>query len=337
MLITLVCEDVGRCVNKLNEIAIGETAPIEYIIASVLLLQISENAKVQTVFRICCLKYGSIISIIYFDSRKSINTYKRENIQMNIAIITGASAGLGKVFFEKATERYQELDEIWIIARREDRLKELAAKYPDRNIRVLPLDLSLPQSFEMLDNVLSEQKPNIKVLINNAGFDRPGLFRNMKYKDIYSLINVNVMGMTMISRCCHPYMSNGSYEIIVGSVGAFVPLPWRAVYGATKTYGRFLARAIRQEEKKNGINVMFMAPGAMDTEMFHENMLESTAQHTKYLDLDKATVRAMKKAEKGAGAYSPTFGNKVIRAAGKIIPSAIIARFSSVEKVVPKE
>ncbi|MDO4554123.1 MAG: SDR family NAD(P)-dependent oxidoreductase [Lachnospiraceae bacterium] len=169
---------------------------------------------------------------------------------MNIAIITGASAGLGKVFFEKVTERYPALDEIWIIARREDRLKELAIKYSDRKIRVLPLDLALSQSFEMLDQVLNEQNPNIKVLINNAGFDRAGLFHKMKYTDIYSLINVNVMGMTMINRCCLPYMSKGSYEIIVGSAAAFVPLPWRAVYSATKVYGKFLARALRQEEKK---------------------------------------------------------------------------------------
>lgn len=256
---------------------------------------------------------------------------------MNIAVITGASSGLGKVFFEQAEKRYPTLDEIWIIARREERLKELEANHPNRKIRVLPLDLSLTESFKTLDSVLSETKPNIKALINNAGVDCPGLFRDMKSKDIISLINVNVMGMTMISRCCLPYMRRGSYQIIVGSVGAFVPLPWRAVYGATKTYGRFFARALRQEEKKNGINIMFMAPSAMDTEMYRENSVAKKHSSSFFLNLDKATVTAMKKAERGVGAYSPRLDTKAVRVFAKLVPSALAVKFTSVKNSIPKE
>lgn len=89
-----------------------------------------------------------------------------------IAIITGASSGLGKVFFEKVAQRYKDMDEIWLIARREDRLKELAAQFPQRAIRVLPLDLSDTNSFQKLDALLSEQNPDVRVLINNAGYAR---------------------------------------------------------------------------------------------------------------------------------------------------------------------
>ena len=98
---------------------------------------------------------------------------------MDIAIITGASSGLGKVFYEKIMERYPALDEVWLIARREDRLKELANQFPDKKIRILPLDLSSTKSFEILDDVMREEQPNIKVLINNAGVDQAGLFREM--------------------------------------------------------------------------------------------------------------------------------------------------------------
>lgn len=152
---------------------------------------------------------------------------------MDIAVITGASSGLGKVFYEKVMERYPALDEVWLIARREDRLKELANEFPNKKIRILPLDLSSTKSFKILDDVMRQQQPNIKVLINNAGVDRAGLFREMKSSDILSLINVNAMGMTMVNRSCLPYMSKGSYEIITGSIGSFVPLPWRAVYSAS--------------------------------------------------------------------------------------------------------
>ena len=130
---------------------------------------------------------------------------------MSIAIVTGASSGLGKVFLEKVVERYPQLDEIWIIARRESMLKELASQYPNRMIRVVPLDMSDTKSFETLDELLKEQNPDIKVVINNAGFDRAGLFREMSSKDIYSLIDLNVTGTTMISRSCLPYMHEDSY------------------------------------------------------------------------------------------------------------------------------
>lgn len=144
---------------------------------------------------------------------------------MKIAIITGASSGLGKVFFEKVAQRYKDMDEIWLIARREGRLKELAAQYPQRAIRVLPLDLSDTNSFQKLGDILSEQNPDVRVLINNAGYDKAGLFREMSQKDITTLINMNAMGATMISRCCLPYMHEGSYQIITGSIGSFAPLP----------------------------------------------------------------------------------------------------------------
>lgn len=256
---------------------------------------------------------------------------------MNIAIITGASSGLGKVFFEKVVERYPKLDEIWIIARRESKLKELASQYPNRKIRVLPLDLSDTKSIETLDEILKEQQPDIKVLINNAGFDRAGLFREMSQKDICSLIELNVTGTTMVSRSCLPYMNEGSYQIITGSIGSFAPLPWRAVYSASKAYDRFLARALHEEERKRGVNVMLMSPGKMDTEMFHQNSNDGGNMNIQpYLNLDKVTVKAMKKAEKGCATYTPMLFYKVYRFIAKIVPSAIMVKFTSVESSVSK-
>jgi len=63
------------------------------------------------------------------------------------------------------------------------------------------------------------------------------------------MINLNVMGMTMINRSCLLYLNKGSYEIISGSIGSFVPNPWRTVYSASKVYNRFFARALREEER----------------------------------------------------------------------------------------
>lgn len=256
---------------------------------------------------------------------------------MDIAIVTGASSGLGKVFFEKIVERYSSIDEIWLIARREEKLKELAIQYLERKIRILPIDLSEQASIAKLDEVLKEVKPNIKVLINNAGFDRAGLFREMQYKDIYSLVNLNVMGTTMISRICLPYMKNGSYQIITGSIGSFAPLPWRAVYSASKAYIRFLARALHEEERKQGVNIMLLSPGNMKTEMFDKNSSGGKLSVFPYLNLEKVAVKAMEKAENGTVVYTPRAFYKVYRVLAKIVPSAIMVKFTSVESSVPKE
>lgn len=256
---------------------------------------------------------------------------------MNIAVVTGASSGLGKVYFEKIMERYPKLDEVWIIARRSEILNTLAKKYPMGKVRPIPLDLADMQSFEKLNSLLKETMPNIKVLINNAGFDRAGLFREMDIKDIYSIIGVNIIGMTMVSRCCLPYMHKGSYQIIVGSEGAYLPLPMRAVYGASKTYGRFLARAMREEEKKNGVNILFMGTGAMNTEMFRGNSPAEDFANVKFLDLNKITVTAMKRAEKGAAVFSPGLHTKGTRVLGKILPSALSVKLSGLSSFVPKK
>lgn len=254
---------------------------------------------------------------------------------MNIAVITGASSGLGKVFYETVMERYSTLDEVWIIARREDKLKELAKQFPDRRVRVLPLDLADTKSFELLDNLLKEQQPDIKVLINNAAYDRAGLFREMKSEEILSLINLNVMGMTMINRICLPHMHKGSYEIICGSIGSFAPLPFRAVYSASKAYGRFLTRAVREEERKRGINILLLNPGAMDTEMNPRSKAKGKLANQPWLNLQKVTLKAIKKAEKGCAVYTPLAFYKAYRVFAKIVPSALAVKLTSVESSVP--
>lgn len=251
---------------------------------------------------------------------------------MKIAVITGASSGLGKVFSEKVLARYPKLDEVWLIARREKKLQELASRYPERKFRALPLDLSNTSSYEQLDALLHELKPEVKILINNAGFEREGLFREMSSADILAMINLNITGMTMVNRCFLPYMKRGSYEIITGSVSSFVPVPWQAVYSASKAYVRFFARAVREEEKKRGVHILLLCPGNMETEMNVKSAATGKISRLPYLDLQKETVKAMKKAEKGAAVYTPLAFYKAYRVFGKIVPSAVAVKFTSIEK-----
>lgn len=253
---------------------------------------------------------------------------------MNIAVITGASSGLGMEFAKAVIEKYPNIDEFWLIARRKDRLETFEKKYKDRKFCLLSLDLAEKTSFKALSELLNEKKPTIQILINNAGFEREGRFDTMPSKDILSMLNLNIMGMTMLNHVCIPYMPKNSFEVITGSVSSFIPVPNQAVYSASKAYVRFYAKALREEMKRKGINIFLFSPGNMDTEMNIKS--KARAHHSKiatlpYLNIQKETRKVLQKAESGKGVYTPLLFYKAYRLVGKIVPSAIMVKLTTIE------
>ena len=185
---------------------------------------------------------------------------------MKIAVITGASSGLGVEFTKTIIKQYPKLDEIWIIARRKDRLKNLARHNPDKKIRAITLDLGADEEYSKLETLLSDEKPQISILVNNAGYECSGNFRDMSASDIQNMISVNVKGLTMVQRICSPYFAKDSFAIMTCSVSSFTPIPHQAVYSASKRYIYALGKALREEEKRNNVNILLLCPGNMDTE-----------------------------------------------------------------------
>ena len=84
----------------------------------------------------------------------------------NIALVTGASSGMGKEFVREIAKKYKGLDEIWVIARRKDRLRELKKEIVGTRVRMLPLDLTKEESFERLTKVLAKEQPDVRILVN---------------------------------------------------------------------------------------------------------------------------------------------------------------------------
>lgn len=247
---------------------------------------------------------------------------------MNIAVITGASSGLGVEYAKTVIEMFPDLDEIWLIARRKERLVKFANEHPQVKIRPVPLDLSLDTSYEELDALLKAENATIKILINNAGYERSGTFSAMKNEDILSMINVNIKGFTMVNRVCLPYMKANSIGIMVCSISSFIPVAHQAVYSATKAYVRYISRAIAQEVHKDGIHILAMCPGNMDTEM---NPKGGTSQSDKvdrlpFLDMKVITKKSIELAQKGQGIYTPGGLYKFYRFASKVLPSALTVK-----------
>ncbi len=185
---------------------------------------------------------------------------------MNIAVVTGASSGMGREFVLQLTN-YVAVDEIWVIARREQALAALSNQCPV-TIRPIALDLCDTSSFQTYADLLAAEKPNVKLLVNAAGFGKFGSFENVPLEEDCRMIDLNCKALVAMTRLTVPYMAPGSHILQLDSLSAFQPVPYITTYGATKAFVLSYSRAMNRELKKKGIRVMAMNPGWVKTEFF---------------------------------------------------------------------
>ena len=186
---------------------------------------------------------------------------------MNIAIVTGASSGMGREFVLQLND-YVSVDEIWVIARREQALNDLKAEV-SVPVRPIILDLCDSDSFPAFLALLEQEKPNVKLLVNAAGFGKFGNFQRVSLEDDCRMIDLNCKALVMMTRITLPYMASGSHILQLDSLSAFQPVPYITTYGATKSFVLSYSRAINRELKSRGIRVMAMNPGWVKTEFFN--------------------------------------------------------------------
>ena len=186
---------------------------------------------------------------------------------MNIAIVTGASSGMGREFVLQLSQ-YVHIDEIWAIARRGDALEELK-KEVSVTVRPVVLDLCEPESFQTIEKMLEAEKPNIRLLVNAAGFGKFGAYHKVSLTDESRMIDLNCKAVVLMTRLCIPYMEKGSHILQLDSLSAFQPVPFITTYGATKAFVLSYCRAMNQELKGRGIRMMAMNPGWVKTEFFN--------------------------------------------------------------------
>lgn len=198
----------------------------------------------------------------------------------NIAIVTGASSGMGKEFVFQIAEKYS-FDEIWIIARRKELLEEIKASINNTDnqhnnnqtkniIRPFSIDISGKTGVKAFENLLNEQNKidnfSIGLFVNNAGFGTYGPFTETPMEKELDMIDLNCITLTGLCSLTIPFMKKGSVLINTASLAAFLPLGNFAVYAATKSYVLSFSIALAAELKEKGIKVCALCPGSVSTE-----------------------------------------------------------------------
>ncbi len=245
---------------------------------------------------------------------------------MNIAIITGASSGMGKEFVIKADKRY-DLDEIWVIARREDRLIALQDLVKTKIVPIA-LDLTDENSFKVIHQKLLVKKPDVKLLVNCSGFGKFSEFIESDYNSNLQMCDLNLKSLIAMCQTCLPYIHEGGKILNVGSMSSFEPVPHLSVYAATKAAVLSFSRALAFELKNQKIRVLCVCPYWVKTEFFNS---ANDKEHIKKFDILYKPAYVVKKAYKALDKTKkdyvvPGKYAKLIRFLAKILPHKFLMK-----------
>ena len=182
---------------------------------------------------------------------------------MGIAVITGASSGLGAEFARQLLGR-KELDEIWLIARRREKMDELCTALADRagacRLRVLPMDLTEESALAEYSDLLERERPQVQWLINAAGFGKMGTNEEIGLEALDKMVLLNCKAAMDMTQRTMPYLVRGSHVLEICSTAAFQPLGGLGVYAASKSFLLSYSRSLHYEVRGKGIVVTAVCP-----------------------------------------------------------------------------
>ena len=250
---------------------------------------------------------------------------------MKIAIVTGASAGLGREIVRQIEAVFPEIEQYWLIARRQNRLKELAASLPEGRAECLPLDLCDPMSFITLQEKLAAEQPEVALLVNNAGCGYLGSIGEVETSTQTRMIDLNLRALTAVTNITVPFMAPGSRILNVSSIAAFCPTPRMTVYSASKSYVSAFTIGLAEELKPKGITATAVCPAPMQTEFLEAGRIAGNSRMFEtlpYCDRVQVAGGALRAARAGRTIYTPKLFYKFYRLVAKVTPVKLMVKFT---------
>ncbi|MCR5060268.1 MAG: SDR family NAD(P)-dependent oxidoreductase [Saccharofermentans sp.] len=240
-----------------------------------------------------------------------------------IAIVTGATSGIGEAFIKLLKSR-SDVDKIWVVGRNGEKLRTLAEDM------VISICADLSETIEPITERLRNETPDVVFLINSAGLGTRQDFASTDEEKISAMLDVNCRALTLLTRAVIPYMKAGSKIINIASSAGFLPQPGFTVYAASKSYVISFSRAIRQELKGKKITVTCVNPGPVETD-FNRRATGSGEGFKGFRKSiskkpDEIAVKSLRAADKGKAMLTPGMAEKLFRFAAKIIPHSWILK-----------
>lgn len=246
---------------------------------------------------------------------------------MRVAIITGASSGVGRMFFDRIATHREALDEIWVIARREAPLRALQEK-THLPVRSIPCDLTTMEGLAQVQDLLAQERPQIRLLVNAAGYGKIGSVSAIPLQDNIGMVDLNCRALTAMCRMTMPYWALGAQIYNIASVAGFLPQPDFAVYAASKAYVISFSRALHEEMRRQGVTVVAACPNPMETSFF-ERAGGGTSKPFKAIGYEQVSDVVDTALDNGARgrdlSLSSPFG-KAIRVGARVLPHRLVMR-----------
>ena len=229
------------------------------------------------------------------------------------ALITGASSGIGEALARIFNANGHKLV---LVARRVERLEALSLELTRSEGDVIPIamDLAKQKAPAQLVKQLQEKSVSIDILVNNAGVTYAGLFSEMKPSDIQSMLQLNSVSVSMLTRLLLPGMLERRYGKIlnIASISAFQPVPSLALYAASKSLVLSLSEALSEELKNTGITATALCPGLTDTAMMdNTEKFEASLPDFLIADVNRVAQEGYDACMKGQAVHIPGVANRL--------------------------
>ena len=237
-----------------------------------------------------------------------------------IAIVTGATGGIGRIFVEKICAM-DDIDEVWAVGRNKDKLDALC----EVSQKVVPVAADLASDgIDVISCLISERAPDIRILINNAGTGYMGPFEKMEKGQVRDICRLNCSVPSELISISLPYMHEGARILNISSASSFQPNPYLAMYSASKVYLKNFTRAINVELKSRKITATAVCPGWVDTGMLPRTKDGKEIKYAGMIDPETVVVKALKDSAKGKDMSVPGAFAKYFRFYSKITPTNIV-------------